>query len=198
MDKMQVEEEINPGDNSNTQVKIGKEVFVGVGNRALRDCYEFTKNLGKGGYGKVFQVRKKDNKQLFACKKLSKLNIANLIKFRREIDILIKMDHPNIIKLYDVYESQNSLYLIMEECLGGELFDRILKRIESNDLYTEKEACGIIQQVMSAIEYCHNQGIAHRDLKPENILSLKEGSEINNPLKIIDFGLSQDLSIKKI
>ena len=193
---MIIEEESNQNDQS--QVKIGKETFVGLGNRALRDCYEFTKNLGKGGYGKVFQVRQKMTNKLFACKKLSKLNINNLIKFRREIDILMKMDHPNIIKLYDVFESQNSLYLIMEECYGGELFDRILKRIENNSMYTEKEACEIIQQVMGAIEYCHNQGIAHRDLKPENLLYLKEGSEENNPLKIIDFGLSQDLNIKKI
>ena len=192
---MEIEEEPS---NNNQPVKIGKENFVSVGNRALRDCYEFTKNLGKGGYGKVFQVRQKMTNKLFACKKLSKLNINNLIKFRREIDILIKIDHPNIIKLFDVFESQNSLYLIMEECYGGELFDRILKRIENNLMYTEKEACEIIRQVMGAIEYCHNKGIVHRDLKPENLLYLKEGPEENNPLKIIDFGLSQDLNIKKI
>ena len=192
---MEIEEEPS---NNNQPVKIGKETFVSVGNRDLRDCYEFTKNLGKGGYGKVFQVRQKMTNKLFACKKLSKLNINNLIKFRREIDILIKIDHPNIIKLFDVFESQNSLYLIMEECYGGELFDRILKRIENNLMYTEKEACEIIRQVMGAIEYCHNKGIVHRDLKPENLLYLKEGPEENNPLKIIDFGLSQDLNIKKI
>ena len=194
MEKMDIEEESS---NNNKPVVINKETFVTVG-RALRDSYEFSKNLGKGGYGKVFQVRQKMTNKLFACKKLSKLNINNLIKFRREIDILIKIDHPNIIKLFDVFESQNSLYLIMEECYGGELFDRILKRIENNLMYTEKEACEIIRQVMGAIEYCHNKGIVHRDLKPENLLYLKEGPEENNPLKIIDFGLSQDLNIKKI
>ena len=193
MDKMEIEEESS----DKNQVNIKKETFVNIG-RALRDCYEFTKNLGKGGYGKVFQVRNKKTGQLYACKKLSKLNVNNLMKFRREINILVKMDHPNIIKLYDVFESQNSLYLIMEECHGGELFDRILKRIESNEMYSEKEACEIIQQVMSAIEYCHKQGIVHRDLKPENLLYLKEGPELNNPLKIIDFGLSQEININKI
>ena len=70
-DKMEIEEEPS---NNNQPVKIGKETFVSVGNRALRDCYEFTKNLGKGGYGKVFQVRQKMTNKLFACKKLSKLN----------------------------------------------------------------------------------------------------------------------------
>ena len=193
MDKMEIEEESS----DKNQVNIKKETFVNIG-RALRDSYEFTKNLGKGGYGKVFQVRNKKSGQLYACKKLSKLNVNNLIKFRREINILVKMDHPNIIKLYDVFESQNSLYLIMEECHGGELFDRILKRIESNEMYSEKEACEIIQQVMSAIEYCHKQGIVHRDLKPENLLYLREGPELNNPLKMIDCGLSKEININKI
>jgi calcium-dependent protein kinase len=108
------------------------------------------------------------------------------------------MDHPNIIKLYEVFESDNSLYLIMEECYGGDLFSRISKRIEANDMYSEKEACEIIQQVLRAIEYCHNVGIVHRDLKPENLLYLHEGSEENNPIKIIDFGLSQSINLNKM
>ena len=60
----------------------------------------------------------------------------------------MRMDHPNIIKLYEVFESENSIYLIMEECFGGELFDRILKRIKKNDIYNEKEACKIMHQVI--------------------------------------------------
>jgi calcium-dependent protein kinase len=110
----------------------------------------------------------------------------------------MKMDHPNIVKLYEVFESQNSLYLIMEECCGGELFDRILHRINTNNMYTEREACLLMKQIIGAIEYCHNNGIAHRDLKPENLLYLKEGSEENNPLKIADFGLSQSINLKKM
>ena len=179
-------------------VKFGRETFVGLTNKSLRDTYECTKQLGKGGYGKVYQVKNKINGKLFACKKLSKLNINNLSKFEREIKILIKTDHPNIIKLYEVFQSQNSFYLIMEECYGGELFDRIVQHIENKKMYSEKEAAEIMQQVMSAIEYCHNNGIVHRDIKPENLLYLYNGYEKNNPLKIIDFGLSQTLNMKKI
>ena len=179
-------------------VKFGRETFVGLTNKSLRDNYECTKQLGKGGYGKVYQVRNKITGKVYACKKLSKLNINNLTKFEREIRILIRTDHPNIIKLYEVFQSQNSLYLIMEECYGGELFDRILKHIESKEMYSEKEAAEIMQQIMSGIEYCHNNGIVHRDIKPENLLYLNKGNEKNNPLKIIDFGLSQTLDIKKI
>jgi calcium-dependent protein kinase len=77
----------------------------------------------------------------------------------------------------------------MEECNGGELFDRILDRIESKKLYSEKEACQIFKQMMSAVSYCHNEKICHRDLKPENLLFLTK--EENSPIKVIDFGLSK-------
>jgi len=77
----------------------------------------------------------------------------------------------------------------MEECTGGELFDRILDRIESKKLYSEKEACQIFKQMMSAVSYCHNEQICHRDLKPENLLFLTK--EETSPIKVIDFGLSK-------
>ena len=193
MDGMEIEEEI---DNSGLKVKISKDNFIPLFLHGLRNSYDFTKKIGKGNFGKVFQVRNKKTDKLYACKKLSKLNINNLIKFKQEINILMKMDHPNIIKLYEVFESENSLYLIMEECFGGELFDKILIRIDKNEMYSEREACAIIKQIV-AIEYCHNKGIAHRDLKPENLLYLKEGDEEDNPLKIVDFGLSKKYDVQK-
>ena len=88
-----------------------------------------------------------------------------------------------------MYEDNRYVFLIMEECLGGELFDRILDRIESKKLYSEKEACQIFKQMMSAVSYCHNEKICHRDLKPENLLFLTK--EENSPIKVIDFGLSK-------
>jgi len=193
-EKMDIEED--ESENYPLQIKISKDNFISVGNRGLRDVYENIKKLGKGSFGKVFQVRNKSTNKFYACKKLSKLNM-NKAQFQKEVDILMKMDHPNIIKLYEVFESDNSIYLIMEECFGGELFDRILKRIKKNDLYNEKEACKIMQQVIGAIEYCHNNGIVHRDLKPENLLYAYEGEEENNPIKIVDFGLSQNINYNK-
>ena len=79
----------------------------------------------------------------------------------------------------------------MEECKGGEIFDRIIQRIQTKQMYSEKDAANIIQQVMSCIQYCHNNNICHRDLKPENLLYLNPGSERDNSIKVIDFGLSQ-------
>ena len=179
-------------------LKIGRETFVGKSEGTVKDNYDILRQLGKGGYGKVYCVRHKKTGEVRACKQLSKINIEDLVKFQREIDILIKTDHPNIIKMYEYFESKNSLYLIMEECKGGELFDKIIEHIDNGEMYTEKEAAEIILQAMSAIEYCHNNGICHRDLKPENLLYLKKGDEKDNPLKVIDFGLSQKTDLKKI
>ena len=177
-----------------SSIKFGKEMFVGKLDGVFLDNYEVIKQLGKGGYGKVYQVKNKKTGEIRACKHLSKLSIKNLEKFEREINILIKSDHPNIIKLYEVFQSNRSLYLIMEECKGGEVFDRIIEHIQSKKMYTEKDAANMFIQMISAVEYCHNNGICHRDLKPENLLYLNGGSEIDNPIKVIDFGLSQVIS----
>ena len=177
-----------------TTIKFGKETFVGKFEGDFLDNYEVLKQLGKGGYGKVYRVKNLKTGEIRACKHLSKLSIKNLPKFEREINILKKSDHPNIIKLYEIFESKRSLYLIMEECKGGEVFDKIIEHIQNKKMYTEKDAANMFQQMMSAVEYCHNNGICHRDLKPENLLYLNQGPEINNPIKVIDFGLSQVIS----
>ena len=103
------------------------------------------------------------------------------LSFKHEISILKKLDHPNILKLYEVFEDDKRYYLVTEECKGGELFDQIAEKAQ----FSEKEAATIIQQILQALAYCHDLGIVHRDLKPENALIDKE---MNNTLKIIDFG----------
>ena len=167
----------------NPIIKFGRETFVQKAEGKLLDSYDVIKQLGKGGYGKVYEIRHKTTKEIRACKQLSKLDIKNLEKFKREIEILKKLDHPNIIKLYEVFESDRSLYLVMEECKGGEVFDRIIERIQAKQMYSERDAAIIIQQVMSCIQYCHNRDICHRDLKPENLLYLNKGSEKDNRIK---------------
>ncbi len=121
-----------------SSIKFGKEMFVGKLDGVFLDNYEVIKQLGKGGYGKVYQVKNKKTGEIRACKHLSKLSIKNLEKFEREINILIKSDHPNIIKLYEVFQSNRSLYLIMEECKGGEVFDRIIEHIQSKKCIRKK------------------------------------------------------------
>ena len=183
---------------ADSTVRFGKENFVGKLDGVFLDHYDVIRQLGKGGYGKVYEVKNKKTGEIRACKHLSKLSIKNLEKFQREINILIKTDHPNIIKLYEIFESQRSLYLVMEECKGGEVFDRIIEHIQSKKMYSEKDAANMFQQVMSSIKYCHNNGICHRDLKPENLLYLNAGTETDNPIKVIDFGLSQIFINRKL
>mmetsp|Transcript_16118 Transcript_16118/g.13654 ORF Transcript_16118/g.13654 Transcript_16118/m.13654 type:complete len:156 (-) Transcript_16118:463-930(-) len=96
-----------------------------------------------------------------------------------------KLDHPNIIKLYEIYEDARYIYLVLELCSGGELFDRITNK----GSFAEAEAIEAFQQIMHAINYCHSFNITHRDLKPENFLYLNDDDE--SPIKVIDFGLSK-------
>ena len=185
-------------EDQNTSVSFGKQNFIENLDGVFLDNYEVLRQLGKGGYGKVYKGKNKKTGEIRACKHLSKLSIKNLEKFEREINILIKTDHPHIIKLYEIFQSQRSLYLIMQLCKGGEVFDKIIEHIQSKKMYSEKDAADMFTQVMSSIEYCHNNGICHRDLKPENLLYLNEGNEKGNPIKVIDFGLSQIFINRKL
>lgn len=90
--------------------------------------------------------------------------------FKTEVATLKVLDHPNILRLYEVFEDKKKYFLVTELCKGGELFDEI---IEKGHL-SEKDAANVILQMLKGIAYCHSQGIVHRDLKPENILIDKE------------------------
>ena len=98
--------------------------------------------------------------------------------------VLCTLDHPNIVKYYETYDDAENVYIIMEHCGGGELFERIVN--QENQTFSEKDACVIMEKLLRAINHCHAHGIAHRDIKPENILI---GND--NEIKLIDFGLSK-------
>mmetsp|Transcript_33546 Transcript_33546/g.6082 ORF Transcript_33546/g.6082 Transcript_33546/m.6082 type:complete len:129 (+) Transcript_33546:312-698(+) len=98
------------------------------------------------------------------------------------------MDHPNIIKFYEVYEDFRFIHIIMQHCTGGELLSRLI----SKGSYTEKEASGLMFKLMLACNYLHKQGVVHRDIKPENIIF--ESQDEDAEVKIIDFGLASKFS----
>ncbi len=97
------------------------------------------------------------------------------------------MDHPNIVRLEEVYESHSEIYLVQELCLGGELFDRLDEQPDYH--YTEGECARLVKQMLSAVRYLHSKGIIHRDLKLENFLFSSTAAD--SELKMIDFGLSK-------
>ena len=168
---------------------INKAHFIEEKIADINTYYNFIQQLGQGSYGKVIRVQHKLTGNIYACKKMDKKQIKHKNRFKTEIDLLRATDHPNIIKLYDVIEDNTSLYLIMEECLGGEFFDRLAERAQKLNMYTEKDAARIFKQILAAVNYLHAHGVCHRDLKPENILF--STIEEESPLKLIDFGLSK-------
>eukprot|EP00586_Coscinodiscus_wailesii_P001329 CAMPEP_0172488470 /NCGR_PEP_ID=MMETSP1066-20121228/17993_1 /TAXON_ID=671091 /ORGANISM="Coscinodiscus wailesii, Strain CCMP2513" /LENGTH=527 /DNA_ID=CAMNT_0013255701 /DNA_START=77 /DNA_END=1660 /DNA_ORIENTATION=- len=112
---------------------------------------------------------------------LSRLSDEFIEEFRNEIDILKTLDHPNIVKAYDVFERKRQIFMIMEYCSGGDLYQRVP--------YTESQAAKVIKCLLSAIAYMHSKGVAHRDLKFENVMF--ESEKPNAEIKLIDFGLSK-------
>jgi len=144
------------------------------------------KNLGEGSFGTVVKGVNKSSKKQAAIKIVSKDTLKNIERFRQEIEVMKTLDHPNIIKLYETYEDQKNIYLIMEMATGGELFDRVV----SVKFFSEVQAAHVIQQILRGINYMHGAGVVHRDLKPENFLFSNNDPIEKSTLKVIDFGLS--------
>jgi len=143
-----------------------------------------------GAFSKVFRVENKKTNEVFACKELIKTKIKDEEKFRNEIEIMSKCDHPNIVKLIEIYEDKRYYDIITEELCGGTLLERLMEKMEDDgETFSEKDAAIIFKQIISAINYCHKKGIVHRDLKMENVLFVDKGNNLD--IKIIDFGLSQ-------
>lgn len=166
---------------------IGQSMFILDNTGKITDFYDMEKKkLGEGSYGSVCKAKNKSTAAVRAVKTIAKSQMKNLERFKQEIAIMKIMDHPNIIKLYETFEDHRNIYLVMELSSGGELFDRI---IESGH-FTEVQAATLMQQIVRAIYYMHENKVCHRDLKPENFLFSTKDSIEKNLLKIIDFGLS--------
>jgi calcium-dependent protein kinase len=165
---------------------------------AIFDDYEFFDKAGQGSFGKVMVVRHKVTKQVRACKAITLRGgqtQADLI--RNETQILRSLDHPNILKLFEVYFDGSNVYMISELCEGGSLVDRLNFHYPPNQknnphrLMSEGLAALIVQQLLASLACCHAHHIIHRDVKPDNILFVNRSKE--SPLKLIDFGLATTL-----
>ena len=170
-------------------LKFNKESFVSIYKGDITHFYEIIKKIGEGGYGKIYKVKNKESGDIRAMKQIMKSKIPDIEKFQNEIKILSMVDHPNIVRLFEVIEDDKYFNLFQELCTGGELLSKVKKPLK------EKEIAKIFKQIMSAIAYCHEKGIVHRDMKLENILFATESED--SPIKIIDFGLSVLLGKKE-
>ncbi|KAF3852634.1 hypothetical protein F7725_005989 [Dissostichus mawsoni] len=138
--------------------------------------YRLLKTIGKGNFAKV-AIKIIDKTQL---------NPTSLQKLFREVSVMKILNHPNIVKLFEVIETEKTLYLVMEYASGGEVFDYLV----AHGRMKEKEARAKFRQIVSAVEYCHQKRIVHRDLKAENLLL---DADMN--IKIADFGFSNEFTL---
>ena len=172
-------EELNDPTNSQEDKKIICDFII-------------TKKIGEGTFSNVKLAKNRQTGEQVAIKIIEKNKFKHKedkLRFNREIEILKKLRHPNIVQLYSIIEKNDKIYLIMEYIKGQELFDYIVTKKK----LSEKEACIFFQQLISGIEYLHKIKYVHRDIKPENLLI----NENSKQLTIIDFGLSNIYSNSK-
>ncbi|XP_032803678.1 MAP/microtubule affinity-regulating kinase 3-like isoform X7 [Petromyzon marinus] len=150
--------------------------------------YRLLKTIGKGNFAKVKLARHTLTGREVAVKIIDKtqLNPSSLQKLFREVRIMKILNHPNIVKLFEVIETEKTLYLVMEYASGGEVFDYLV----AHGRMKEKEARAKFRQIVSAVQYCHQKHIVHRDLKAENLLL---DADMN--IKIADFGFSNEFTL---
>lgn len=147
-------------------------------NRKIEDDYDiryYQGIIGEGLYGNQFLCVHNMTQQKRRVEVINKYNLTeekekHIIK---EFETLIKLDHPNVIRMYHVYTDHKNVYLVTELCTGGELFDML----QDKHFFNEKDAALIMMQILKGISYCHGMSIVHRDLKPENILLENINSE---------------------
>ncbi|CAD8146358.1 unnamed protein product [Paramecium octaurelia] len=173
--------------------KYGTDLYINLKNGQIDNYYILGDVLGVGAFGQVIKATHKQSGQIRALKTLAKKKIINEEKDKMfaEVNILRKLDHPNIVKLFELFEDTQNYYLITELIQGGEL----IKKIQAQNTFSEAEAAFYMRQLLSALQYCHKSKIVHRDLKLENLM-LNTDSE-KPVLKVIDFGTSRKIIQEK-
>ena len=161
-----------------------KTDFVQSKRSSVKDDYDLHEVLGQGAYAQVRRATEKRTGEPRAIKILLKHSLSPTEVPPLELQILRSLDHPNILRLFHVYEDRTRFYIVTEYCSGGELFARLARRKR----FHECEAALVMYQLMCAVAYCHRRKVIHRDLKPENIL-LEDG-EGRMRIRVADFGSS--------
>ena len=144
--------------------------------------YDIKALIGRGSFSRVVRVEQRITKQPYAIKMIDRIQGKEV--FESELSVLRRVRHDYIIRLIEVFESKDKVYMVMELATGGELFDRIIAK----GSFTERDATRVLQMVLAGLKFLHSLGITHRDLKPENLLYYHPGHD--SKILITDFGLS--------
>ncbi|KAK2452217.1 Calcium-dependent protein kinase 29 [Trifolium repens] len=181
---------------SNANANSGHQPILGRPYIDIKALYSIGKELGRGQFGVTYLCTEKATGRNYACKSISRRKLIRkkeIEDVKREIMILQHLTgQPNIVEFKCAYEDREHVHLVMELCLGGELFDRITAK----GSYSEREAASIFKQIMNVVHACHFMGVMHRDLKPENFLLVNK--DLKAPLKATDFGSSVFIEEGKI
>eukprot|EP00658_Telonema_sp_P-2_P007369 TRINITY_DN12746_c0_g1_i1.p1 TRINITY_DN12746_c0_g1~~TRINITY_DN12746_c0_g1_i1.p1 ORF type:complete len:279 (-),score=96.69 TRINITY_DN12746_c0_g1_i1:300-1136(-) len=151
----------------------------------VEDHYEMLEDYGSGQYARVYKAEHKETGKIVAVKLIDKADTGVNVSDDKEINVMLRIDHPYCVKLYAVYDTPTQVQLVMELLEGRDLFDRIINRKK----YKEEDAKVLMRRVIEGVVHLHQRNIIHRDLKPENILLVDP--EEDTQCKVADFGLSK-------
>lgn len=184
-------------DGSLHETVVRMETPIGIPIEEVYDGVHHGKVLGSGVEGVVRLVKHKTTGVEYASKSIDIgliKDAESLQKLRNEISIMCQVDHPNIVRLEEVYQSESELFLVQELCPGGDLFDRLDAMPDYH--YSENQCARLVKQMLSALLYLHSKNIIHRDLKLENFLF--SSSNPDSELKLVDFGLSKHFQFGEV
>ena len=172
-----------------TKINLTNDIIISKSNSVPTENYKKLNLIGEGSSSQIYRVRNEITDSIQAMKVISKTDC--LMKDKKEIlteiSILKKIDHPNILKLFEFYSNNENYSIIIELCSGGELYKEIVERGPFDEKYTSY----VMYQIFSAVNYCHKMNIIHRDIKPENIMITNREKNGCLQVKLIDFGTAK-------
>lgn len=178
-----------------TRDSLAQRGLDGGGLEEFHAEYELLEELGRGEFSTVMKARQRKTGQLVAVKRVQQRNVANDAEPEglRELKVLTKMDHPNVVKPLRHYQTDTVLLVVQEHCDHGTLAAHVATRPGGRKLGGSPECAFILQQLLAALSHCHEQGVVHRDLKLDNLMFMSNSSEDQSDLlKVVDFGNAKD------
>ena len=165
-----------------TRDTTGNTVCLSIGAHVLNK-YDVKALIGRGAFSRVVRVENKTTRELYALKIIEKKPTEGN-RYKVELSVLGQVRHPNVISLYEVFQSNNKVYMVLELATGGDLFDKIYTK----GCFKENQGKKVIGMILNGIAYLHCMGVTHRDLKLENLLYKYPGND--SQIMISDFGLA--------